>query len=110
MDDFAACGLAGRLVIACLGLVTTLHPAAMTIAPWCLLTAPARGAEQADQASGAKSKMPGTVPPLTNAIGMKLARIPAGEFWMGSPDSDKEARDDEKPRHRVRITKPFYMG
>src|SRR5262245_38422309 len=47
---------------------------------------------------------------LTNSIGMKLVRIPAGEFLMGSPDGDREARDDEKPRHRVRITRPFYLG
>src|SRR5262249_1832470 len=36
--------------------------------------------------------------------------IPAGEFLMGSPDSDPEAREDEKPQHRVRITRPFYLG
>ena len=36
--------------------------------------------------------------------------IPAGEFLMGSPDSDKDAEDDEKPQHRVRITRPFYLG
>jgi formylglycine-generating enzyme required for sulfatase activity/outer membrane protein assembly factor BamB len=47
---------------------------------------------------------------LTNSIGMKLALIPAGEFWMGSPETDKEARQDEKPQHHVRITKLFYMG
>ena len=41
---------------------------------------------------------------------MKLALIPAGEFLMGSPDSDKDASDDEKPQHRVRITQPFYLG
>ena len=29
---------------------------------------------------------------------------------MGSPDSDKVAQDDEKPQHRVRITRPFYLG
>ena len=29
---------------------------------------------------------------------------------MGSPDSDKDAVDDEKPQHPVRITKPFYLG
>ena len=40
---------------------------------------------------------------------MKLKLIPAGEFMMGSPDSDPDAGDDEKPQHRVRITKPFYM-
>ena len=47
---------------------------------------------------------------ITNALGMKLALIPAGEFLMGSPDDDKDAGDDEKPRHRVRITRPFYLG
>ncbi len=36
--------------------------------------------------------------------------IPAGEFLMGSPDSDADAYHEEKPQHRVRITKPFYMG
>jgi formylglycine-generating enzyme required for sulfatase activity len=47
---------------------------------------------------------------ITNTIGMKLVLIPAGEFLMGSPASDKEAHDDEKPQHRVRITQPFYLG
>ena len=47
---------------------------------------------------------------ITNSIGMKLTRIPAGEFLMGSADTDPGARDDEKPQHRVRITKSFYMG
>jgi formylglycine-generating enzyme required for sulfatase activity len=41
---------------------------------------------------------------------MKLVLIPAGEFLMGSPDSDEDADDDEKPQHRVRITQPFYLG
>jgi formylglycine-generating enzyme required for sulfatase activity len=47
---------------------------------------------------------------ITNSIGMKLVLVPAGDFLMGSPDSDKEAQDDEKPQHRVRITRPFYLG
>ena len=41
---------------------------------------------------------------------MKLVLIPAGEFLMGSPDSDKDASADEKPQHPVRITRPFYLG
>ena len=41
---------------------------------------------------------------------MKLVLIPAGEFLMGSPDSDKDAKANEKPQHRVRITRPFYLG
>ena len=46
----------------------------------------------------------------TNSIGMKFRLIPAGEFWMGAVPGDGEALDDEKPRHRVEITKPFYLG
>lgn len=47
---------------------------------------------------------------LTNSLGMKLVRIPAGEFLMGSAKDDPGARDDEQPQHRVRITRPFYLG
>jgi formylglycine-generating enzyme required for sulfatase activity len=47
---------------------------------------------------------------IKNSIGMTLKLIPAGEFFMGSPEDAIEANDDEKPLHRVRITKPFYLG
>ena len=47
---------------------------------------------------------------LARSIGMKFTLIPAGEFMMGSDDSDPGASDDEKPRHRVQITRPFYLG
>jgi formylglycine-generating enzyme len=47
---------------------------------------------------------------LTNSIGMTFRLIPAGEFTMGSPDNDHEAAAFERPQHRVRITKPFYLG
>jgi formylglycine-generating enzyme required for sulfatase activity len=46
---------------------------------------------------------------FTNSIGMKLVFIPAGEFLMGSPGSEKDRQDDEQ-QHRVRIMKPFYLG
>jgi formylglycine-generating enzyme required for sulfatase activity len=46
----------------------------------------------------------------TRTAGIKLKLIPAGEFMMGSPDDDKDAGKDEKPQHRVRITRPFYLG
>ena len=29
---------------------------------------------------------------------------------MGSADDEKDADKDEKPRRRVRITRPFYLG
>ena len=47
---------------------------------------------------------------VTNPLGMKLVLIPAGEFLMGSPYSDVNAEAFERPQHRVRITKPFYLG
>lgn len=46
----------------------------------------------------------------TNSIGMKLHLLPAGEFVMGSPYNEQWRDDDEDPLHKVRITKPFYMG
>jgi len=58
---------------------------------------------------------------ITNSIGMKLVRIPAGEFMMGA-EEDRDATMNafpsagpallprEWPRHKVRITKSFYMG
>jgi len=67
----------------------------------------------------------------TNSIGMKMVLIPPGEFTMGRTEEqfDKTLalfKNDEKlkkhyhgvlawsmllmPAHRVRITKPFYMG
>ena len=49
-------------------------------------------------------------PSVTNSIGMKLILVLPGEFAMGSPDSDSMGCDGERPAHRVRITKPFYLG
>lgn len=66
-----------------------------------------------------------------NTVGMKLTLIPPGEFFMGSTDEqvrlhlseivkkfdkkllpgDYQNRvNAEKPQHRVRISKPFYIG
>jgi formylglycine-generating enzyme required for sulfatase activity len=43
-------------------------------------------------------------------VQMEFVLIPAGEFMMGSPDGDKNAYGDEKPRHKVTISQPFYLG
>jgi formylglycine-generating enzyme required for sulfatase activity len=53
------------------------------------------------------------LPSITNTVGMKLNLIPAGEFLMGSDETDPDAIDDEKvngKKHPIRITKPFYLG
>jgi len=48
--------------------------------------------------------------PVVNSVGMVLVPIPAGEFQMGSPKTDSAAKKHEKPRHLVKITKPFYFS
>ena len=45
----------------------------------------------------------------TNSIGMKLVLIPPEEFEVGSPPSEIGRQENER-QHRVRITKPFYLG
>ncbi len=84
-----------------------------TFTVWCCAVLWVRGS---DPDTGKKT--------ITNSIGMKLVSIPAGEFQMGSQETAEElARAfeaygkpkadffrDEHPWHRVRITKPFYLG
>lgn len=45
-----------------------------------------------------------------NSIGMRFVPVPTGSFTMGSPDSDREADADEKPAHRVTLSRPFHLG
>ena len=61
---------------------------------------------------------------ITNSLGMKLVLIPPGEFMMGSSAEEIKVWNDwfkqqdlkganidsEGPQHRVRITRPFYLG
>src|SRR4051812_30318429 len=48
--------------------------------------------------------------PQKNAIGMEFMKIPAGEFMMGCSAGDTSCKEDEKPQHKVHITKAFEMG
>ena len=75
--------------------------------------------------SAQEAKKPSDTKQITNSIGMKLSLIPSGEFQMGSGESTEattaffrknygenllKAFNDEHPQHRVRITRPFYLG
>ena len=46
---------------------------------------------------------------LANGVKLEMVLIPAGEFLMGSLEPGKDATDSERP-HRVRISRPFYLG
>jgi len=45
----------------------------------------------------------------TNSIGMKFVLVPAGSFMMGAHEFEN-GNIDEKPQHKVTISKPFYLG
>ena len=46
---------------------------------------------------------------LVTSIGLRLRRIPAGSFLMGSPPEEKE-RDGDEIQHQVTITRDFWLG
>ncbi len=46
---------------------------------------------------------------LPNGITLKMVSLPAGEFLMGSPDSDSDAQSREKPQHQVQVNS-FAIG
>jgi serine/threonine protein kinase/formylglycine-generating enzyme required for sulfatase activity len=81
-------------------------------------------AQKAKEHQAAWAGYVGTPVEITNSIGMKLALIPPGEFEMGvskevieeelkAPNIEGRYKDrlpGQGPAHRVRITRPFYLG
>jgi sulfatase modifying factor 1 len=43
------------------------------------------------------------------ATGITFILVEPGEFWMGSPEKE-EQRDGDETRHRVTLTRAFYLG
>jgi formylglycine-generating enzyme required for sulfatase activity len=41
---------------------------------------------------------------------MRYWEIPPGTFHLGAVPGDADADDDEKPRHRVKISRPFHQS
>ncbi len=59
-------------------------------------------------AAGSAASHEGFTVDLGGGVKMELVLIPAGEFLMGTPKGKRGS--DENPQHRVKITKPFYLG
>ncbi len=46
---------------------------------------------------------------LPGGLQLAMVELPGGKFMMGSPDSDPDARDNEKPQHQVQVNS-FAIG
>lgn len=46
---------------------------------------------------------------FVNSVGMRMIRVPAGDFDMGSP-ADEPGRGDDESQRGIRIAKPFYIS
>jgi len=59
-------------------------------------------------AAGVRPCLPQETITLPGGVGMTFSHIPPGSFLMGS--NHPEGCDDEKPVHRVNLTKGFFLG
>jgi len=76
-------------------------PRAVECASW-----PFDAAEAKRRQKGAAAAPPNRTIDLGAGVELELVYVPAGEFVMG----DADGCSDERPRHRVRIAEPFWMG
>lgn len=44
-----------------------------------------------------------------DGVQQRLRWIPPGRFWVGSPDTDHDAFDFEKPQHEVLLSRGFWL-
>lgn len=102
-------------------LVTASRPPGPAAAPACPPPAPAAatpnaGAPPEKAAEPPKAEIaltpvdPNLPPSETNSLGMELALIRPGRFFMGSSAGETDAQANEQPRREVVITRPFYIG
>jgi formylglycine-generating enzyme required for sulfatase activity len=47
---------------------------------------------------------------VINVNGLRLQRVHAGSFWMGTSEDDEQGKADETPQKRVTINQPFWIG
>ncbi|MCL5994435.1 MAG: formylglycine-generating enzyme family protein [Chloroflexi bacterium] len=92
---------------------TLVHLAAQQAAPQISTSSlaqpdpPTRSSSASETLSG-KARTKAVAIPVVDQ--MQFCLVPVGPFWMGSPDSDKDAVSDEKPLHQVDIDHDYWMG
>jgi formylglycine-generating enzyme required for sulfatase activity/predicted Ser/Thr protein kinase len=71
---------------------------------------PRQTTDKGTGAGGAGAPKTDVVAKVRNISGIDLVSIPQGSFYMGAPNNEEGAYDDEKPQHKVTISNSFYMG
>src|SRR5262245_29145927 len=61
-------------------------------------------------ATGVRPCMPTLSLRLDDQTSLDLVLLPPGSFFMGSSAKAPQHESDEHPRHKVTLTRPFYMG
>lgn len=91
------------------GSMTRLAPAAIALLAALLLTAISACADRpgAGPGAGDEAHLPRVW--LAPVTGIETVLIRPGSFDMGSPP-DESMREDQELRHRVTLTRPFYLG
>jgi formylglycine-generating enzyme required for sulfatase activity len=101
------------------GAITAAAVAALVASNWKSFTG--QPVDPADLLAPAPEPEPPAAPGETSSTrpqsvaradldGMQFCLVPAGIFWMGSPDTDKDASDSEKPLHQVDVRAAYWIG
>ncbi len=99
--DHAAGLILAAVVLILGGVGPVVGRAAAEDAPPAAPPAPAAPAPKAD--------LPRQTIDLGDGVTFEMVLIPAGEFDMGSPETE-EGRSSDEVLHRVRITKPYWLA
>ena len=91
----------GRKLVA-LSAVSAVALMSINLIQLSCVRAEAPTAGSTDQSKPYVETIPGT------DITFKMVPIPGGTFTMGSPESEKDRKDDEGPQHDVQVD-PFFM-
>jgi formylglycine-generating enzyme required for sulfatase activity/tRNA A-37 threonylcarbamoyl transferase component Bud32 len=91
-------------------IAVTAGLAACLLVALALAVAPLQDKKSDQPRREGDSRITAVAPVSSKPPTIEMFAMPPGEFWMGASESDKNAFDDEKPRHKVKITQPFHLA
>jgi formylglycine-generating enzyme required for sulfatase activity len=65
--------------------------------------------EEENRNTNSRQRATGFIEDIGNGVQLEMVAIPGGTFTMGSPATEKESYNRERPQHQVTL-QPFFMG